>query len=104
MLSKIEIEKIKEKLLRKFNLEKIILFGSQARGTSDSKSDIDLLILVKKILNRKRMMLEMDKNLSGINYARDIIILTTDEYEINKHIPGTVARYAYKEGKEIYAN
>lgn len=35
------------------NLDKIILFGSQARGEAKPDSDIDLLIVTHKILSKK---------------------------------------------------
>ncbi|MHB9012120.1 MAG: nucleotidyltransferase family protein, partial [Ignavibacteriaceae bacterium] len=42
MLSEIVKNQIKERLLEKFDPEKIILFGSQSRGTADERSDVDI--------------------------------------------------------------
>ncbi len=42
-------DEIKRRLLDKFDLKKIILFGSQARGTSDNKSDVDLLVITNRL-------------------------------------------------------
>ncbi|MHB8905307.1 MAG: nucleotidyltransferase domain-containing protein [Melioribacteraceae bacterium] len=39
---------IKERLLARFNPDKIILFCSQARNTADDKSDVDLLVIEKR--------------------------------------------------------
>ena len=47
-------------------------------------------------------MVEMDRALWGVGFARDIIVLTPKEFERDKHIPGTVARPAWKEGKVLY--
>jgi len=47
-------------------------------------------------------MVEMDRALRGLNLARDIVILTPEEFERDRHIPGTVGRYAHKEGKVVY--
>jgi hypothetical protein len=44
----------------------------------------------------------MDSSLEGLNLARDIIVVSNNEYEKDKFIPGTVSRYAYLEGKAIY--
>ncbi|MBF0236370.1 MAG: nucleotidyltransferase domain-containing protein [SAR324 cluster bacterium] len=43
---------LKAKLFQQFPVEKVILYGSYARGEADLESDIDLLILTKKILSR----------------------------------------------------
>ena len=104
MLSNKEIEFIKLRLLKKFNPDKIILFGSQARNDADRNSDIDLLVLTNSNGNRRRLMLEMDRSLKGLGYSRDIIILSIEEFERDKKIAGTIARYANTEGKVIYAH
>ena len=102
MLTTKEIDFIKEQLTKKFNPEKVILFGSQARMDSDKNSDIDLLVITNPNGNRRKLMVEMDRALKGLNYARDIIILSATEFEKNKLIAGTIARYAFQEGRIIY--
>jgi len=102
MLTEKDIEFIKEKLAEKFKPENIILFGSQARMDSDKNSDIDLLVITNPNGNRRKLMVEMDRALKGLNYSRDIIILSPAEYEKDKLIAGTIARYAFREGKIIY--
>ncbi|MBP7583402.1 MAG: nucleotidyltransferase domain-containing protein [Spirochaetes bacterium] len=96
------ISEATNRLVRKFNPRQIILFGSTARGTADSKSDIDLLVICPLSGKRRDLVVEMDRTLAGLGIARDIIILTPEEFERDKHIPGTVARPAWKEGKVLY--
>ncbi|MCL5030278.1 MAG: nucleotidyltransferase domain-containing protein [Bacteroidetes bacterium] len=93
---------IKERLLEKFNPDKIILFGSQARGTADIRSDIDLLIISELKEDKFTLMDQMRHALLPINYAFDVIVLTQAEFEKDKKYPGTVARYATKEGIILY--
>jgi predicted nucleotidyltransferase len=102
MLSEYLKNQIKERLLSEFNPEKIILFGSQARGTADNKSDIDILVISCLTKDRFLMMNEMSSRLIKLNYAFDVIILTAEEFEKNKKYPGTIARYANKEGVVLY--
>jgi len=102
MLSKELKSEIKKRLLAKFDLEKIILFGSQASGTANWKSDVDLLLIGDVKYDRFRMMTDALRSLGRMKYAFDVIILTSDEFEEDKYIPGTIARYAFKEGKVIY--
>jgi hypothetical protein len=49
------------------------------------------------------MMVPMDRAVHGTGIARDIIILTPEEFDRDKEIPGTVARPAWKEGITLYA-
>ncbi|UZQ82870.1 nucleotidyltransferase domain-containing protein [Thermoanaerobacter sp. RKWS2] len=50
---KSEIEKIKNQIIRQFNPEKIILFGSCAANTMKFDSDIDLCIVIDTENKRK---------------------------------------------------
>ena len=102
MISSETLLKVKERLVDGFHPKRIILFGSHARGTADDRSDVDILVICSFEGKRRRLMLEMDRALRGLNLARDIVILTPEEYERNRHIPGTIARPAWKEGKVLY--
>jgi len=102
MLSEQIKNQIKERLLSKFDPDKIILFGSHALGTADEKSDVDLLIISELKEDRFNLMDQMRLTLLPINYAFDVIILTEAEFEKDKKYPGTVARYATKEGIILY--
>ena len=46
MVSLAEIKIVAERIAREFDPEKIILFGSHARGTAGPDSDVDLLLVV----------------------------------------------------------
>jgi predicted nucleotidyltransferase len=102
MMSDEMISKIRKRLVDAFAPEKIILFGSQARGTADDRSDVDILVICAFEGKRRHLMLEMDKSLDGSELARDILIFTPEEFERDRHIPGTIARPAWKEGKVLY--
>jgi len=43
-------EKI-EKIAKKYNLELMVLFGSQATGQTHSRSDVDLGVISKRLIN-----------------------------------------------------
>jgi len=91
-----------KRLAEGFRPQKIILFGSHARGTADSRSDFDLLVIMPIKVERRSIMLEMDRALRGLNMAVDIVVLTPKEFNIDRQIPGTVARPAWLEGKVLY--
>ncbi len=102
MISNEILVKVKKRLVDGFHPEKIILFGSQARGTADDRSDVDILVVCSFAAKRRHLMLEMDRALYGLGLARDIMILTPEEFELDRHIPGTIARPAWKEGRVLY--
>jgi predicted nucleotidyltransferase len=91
-----------ERLVREFQPRHVILFGSHARGTADAHSDVDLFVVCPVSGSRRALMVAMDRALGGLGFARDVIVLTPEEFERDRQIPGTVARPAWKEGKILY--
>jgi predicted nucleotidyltransferase len=91
-----------ERLVAGFQPERIILFGSQARRTADDRSDVDVLVVCPIEGKRRALMVAMDRALRGLGIARDIVVLTPEEFERDRRIPGTVARPAWREGKVLY--
>jgi predicted nucleotidyltransferase len=75
-----------------FRPEKIILFGSQARGTADERSDVDLLVVCPFQGDRRKVMLAMDRALGGLRQAFDVLVLRPKEFVRDQRIPGTVGR------------
>jgi predicted nucleotidyltransferase len=102
MVSEETLAEITRRLVDGFHPNKIILFGSQARGTADERSDVDILVICSVKGNRLDLIFNMDKSLEGLRLARDIVILTDKEYQKDSRIPGTIARYASREGKILY--
>jgi uncharacterized protein len=46
------LAELRERMVKEFDVEAIVLYGSVARGESDEESDIDLLIITKTPLTR----------------------------------------------------
>lgn len=100
-----ELERAVERLVAQFHPQRIILFGSQARNTADARSDVDLLVIMhfeKRPGVRLQLMMEMIRSLRGMKIACDVAILTPEEFEIDRLIPGTIARPASREGRILY--
>ena len=102
MISNETLLKVRERLVDGFHPEKILLFGSQARGTADDRSDVDILVVCSFEGKRRHLMLEMDRALGSLDHAFDILILRPEEFQIDSLIAGTVGRYASQEGKVLY--
>ena len=96
------LDEAAERLVTQFQPDGIILFGSYARAAADQHSDVDLLVIGHFEGNRRALMVAMYRALGGLGFARDIVILTPEEFEEDRHIPGTIARPAFLEGKILY--
>lgn len=82
--------------------EKIILFGSAARGQMGPDSDLDLLV-VKACENRREVSQAIYRSLRGIGGPKDVVVVTPEDVEEQKDIPGMVVRAALREGRVLYA-
>jgi len=81
--------------------EKIVLFGSAARGTMGPDSDYDLLVIKGGKFNRHRVTVEIYDHLSG-EAAVDVVVVTPEEVERYRDTHCLVICPALREGKVIY--
>jgi predicted nucleotidyltransferase len=82
--------------------DRIILFGSAARGESGPDSDIDLLVIKSGVEHRRRLAEAIYMNLSGVGAAVDVVVATPEDVERFGSRIGSVIRPALREGEEIY--
>lgn len=102
MLTKEQINEIIKKIVKNFNPQKIILFGSYSNGTPTEESDLDLLIIKDSDLPTRLQNRKVRKILGGLKVPVDVIVKTTEEFETYKDIIGTIVYPANKFGKVIY--
>lgn len=83
--------------------ERIILFGSAARGDIGPDSDLDLLVVKSGVTHRRRLAQQIYLSLFGITVPVDIIVVTPEDVEAFQDQVGTIIAPALTEGREIYA-
>jgi uncharacterized protein len=83
--------------------KKVILFGSAARGSMGPDSDIDLLIIVRSGIHRRRTAQEVYRRLVGVGCAIDVVVVTEDDVLAHAHNDGIVIGRAISEGRVVYA-
>ena len=88
----------------KFSPEKIILFGSYARGDNNEKSDIDILIVMKNLDNERKVTGALHKALLHEDIAApiDFLAVDYDKYNELKHKIGYIYKTIDREGKVLY--
>ena len=97
------INEMVNRIVEHFDPEKIILFGSHARGEARLESDVDLLVVMPITGSRRKKMVEIGVALHDIPLAKDILVTTPEDFEWRKEIVGTIERPAAREGKVLYA-
>jgi predicted nucleotidyltransferase len=82
---------------------KVLLFGSASRGEMHRDSDIDILVVVPSGTHRRKTAQKIYRNLIGVGFAADIIVVTEDDIERYKDNESMIIQPALKEGKVLYA-
>jgi predicted nucleotidyltransferase len=82
--------------------EKIILFGSYARGDFTKDSDLDLLVILPGSVNQAEEMVRLRMVLRDIPMPIDVIVYCRDEVERRRHLRGTMLYHALREGRVLH--
>jgi predicted nucleotidyltransferase len=96
------LSEIVRRLVEAIDPDKIILFGSRARGDCHVQSDVDLLIVKPSEKPHHRRAGEAYGALSGIGVPTDILWFTEEEIEQWSEVKYHVATRARREGRVLY--
>lgn len=106
-MARLALESILQETVRRIRAvteaRRIILFGSAARGRMTAHSDLDILVVVPSGTHRRRTAQKIYRNMIGVGFAADIVVVTEDDVERFRDEPGMVIEPALKEGKLLYA-
>ena len=98
-----KIEEMVRRIVERFHPEKIILFGSYARGQAGPDSDVDLLVVMPVSGSKREKSIEVALALHDIRVPKDILVVTPDTVERQHDVVGTIVHPALKEGRVLYA-
>jgi predicted nucleotidyltransferase len=98
------LAEIVSRLVGVFAPEQIYLFGSHARGEAGPDSDYDLLVVVRSsILPRYRRDQAAFEALRGVGVAKDVLVLTHDEFARQRTVICSLPATVEREGVLLYA-
>jgi predicted nucleotidyltransferase len=96
------VREMVRRIVTAFDPERVVLFGSHARGEAGPDSDVDLLVVMPVTGSRRAQQVRIRLELRGLGVAKDVVVVTPDEVERLREIPGTIVRPALREGKVLY--
>ena len=97
-----EIRQMVKRIVARFDPDRVILFGSRARGQASPDSDVDLLVVMPVTGGRRDKAVEIGVALDDIRVAKDIVVTTPEEFAWRRRIVGTIERPAAREGEVLY--
>ena len=102
MTSDAIVETMVDRIVERFHPCRVVLFGSRARGTDTEWSDVDLLVVMDVVTDKRQAAVEMRRALGDMLVSKDIIVTTPGEIARRGDMPGTVLQAALREGKTVY--
>lgn len=96
------VQSITERIVQNFDPLRIILFGSHARGEAGTESDIDLLVVLPHVVDKRQAAIDIRRTLADVPVSKDIVVTTPEEIEQRGTLVGTVLRPALREGEVVY--
>jgi predicted nucleotidyltransferase len=95
------IRAVARQIAKEFQPQKIILFGSYARGKPRPESDVDLLVIMDTPLKEWQQSLQIRRSL-GVMFGMDLIVRTPKKLAQRVKMGDSFIQDILKEGKVLY--
>lgn len=96
------LELMVHRIVERFEPTRVILFGSRARGQAERWSDVDLLVVLPEVKDKRQATVEILRALKDLPLAVDVVVSTPEELARRGQAKGSVLRAALLEGKVVY--
>jgi len=96
------IEEATRRLVEAAHPEKIILFGSYARGDFSHDSDLDFLVILPTVEDPFAEMDRLERALLPLDLPVDVLVFSTDDVRERGHLRGTTLYHALTDGKIVH--
>ena len=96
------LQTIVQRLLAAGRPQKIILFGSQARGLAGRDSDYDLLVIENSSQPRYRRAVSYRRALKDLGTSKDIVVWTPQEVAEWQIVSNAFITTVLREGTVLY--
>lgn len=102
MVDQAVLDEVVWRLVEAVDPDRIILFGSRARGDARPDSDVDLLIVKDSEESPGRRIVRAYRALMGLGIPKDVLWYTPQEVEDWAEARSHVVSRALREGRVLY--
>ncbi len=101
MITFTQIQQVSDEIARRFQPERIILFGSYAYGKPTEDSDVDLLVIMPFEGRRAKQAIEIRSAIRA-KFPMDLIPITPERLQYRLEIEDFFLREIVEKGKVLY--
>jgi len=96
------LDEIVRRIVKVAKPDRIILFGSHARGDARENSDIDLLVVMREVTSPRDMVMRIRDAIVPLGISSDVLVTRGAEYDKWSEAPSTTLYWAKREGEVLY--
>jgi uncharacterized protein len=100
--SQIGVDQIVRRIVDAVQPERVIVFGSAARGDAGPDSDLDLLVVKAGAYSTRPMAVRIRRAVGDAGRPVDVVVVRPEDLERFGGTPGLVYRSALREGQIVY--
>jgi uncharacterized protein len=97
-----KVNEVARRIIALAKPQRVVLFGSGARGQLGPDSDLDFLVIVRSPVHRRHLEQKIYSNLHGIGMPVDVIVATEEDIARYGESVGMIYRPALREGVVVY--
>jgi len=101
MVPKKQVREFVRRLAREFSPDRVILFGSHARGKASDDSDVDLLVIMDTAKRGIQQALEIRRCIPR-SFALDLLVKTPAEVQQRMALNDSFMKSILTEGEILY--
>jgi len=96
------IKEIANRIAERFEVEKIILFGSYAYGKPTENSDVDICVVMETDKRPIQQSLEIIRILSPLHFGIDLMVRKEDDFHRRIPLGDSFLKEIWESGKVLY--
>ncbi|MBI5086950.1 MAG: nucleotidyltransferase domain-containing protein [Acidobacteria bacterium] len=83
-------------------VEKVILFGAQAKGEGEAEGDWDVMVVESGAVDRRKEGSRLMNKLSGVGVGIDLVVVSREKFDYWRERTGNIYYEAATAGRVLY--